>query len=78
MLNASDYIVLHLTGDTGSPISTLELGLFINSPKLHLSIDDSYIRKEVVEIHYSYFGIGQIYNDVTESIVAILDKIAAK
>ena len=78
MLNASDYIILHLTGDTGSPISTLELGLFINSPKLHLSIDDSYSRKEIVEIHYNYFGIGQIYERLEESIMAIQTDIQAK
>ncbi len=78
MLNAADYIILHLTGDTGSPISTFELGLFVADERLHLSIDDSYSRKEIIEIHYDFFGIGQIYDSPENSIDAIKTKDWAK
>ncbi len=62
MITLADYILLHLTGDSGSPISTLELGMFIDDPRLFLSISDDYIKKEVVQYHYNVFGIGQIYD----------------
>lgn len=75
MLAAADYIILHLSGDSGSPISTFELGVFIKDLRLYLSIDDSYSRKEVIEIHYNYFGIGQIYKNLKESIMAIQSNI---
>ncbi len=75
MLNAVDYIILHLAGDSGSPISTFELGLFVNDKRLHLSIDDSYVRKEIIEIHYDFFGVGQIHDTLEDSIDAIESKI---
>jgi len=68
MLNISDYILLYLTGPGPSPIATLELGLFINNPKLYLSINDSYSRKEIIEYHYNCFGIRQIFNTPEECI----------
>lgn len=71
MLNMADYILLHLTGDGASPISMLELGIFIKDPKLFLSIDDDYSRKEVVEYHYNNFGIQKIYNSPNECVDAI-------
>ena len=61
MLTLADYILLHLAGEGASPISTLELGMFIDDPRLYLSIDDEYTRKEIIEYHYNCFGIGQIY-----------------
>ncbi len=74
MLNAADYIVMHLTGDSGSPISTFELGLFVDDERMHLSIDEGYSRKEVVEIHYAFFGDGKFYDGPEASIDAIKSK----
>lgn len=71
MLNVADYILLHLIGEGGSPITTLELGMFINSPKLFVSIDDSYTRKEIVEIHYNAFGTGQMTSSPMHSVELI-------
>lgn len=71
MLNLADYILLHLAGDGASPISTLELGMFIKDPRLYLSISDEYSRKEIVEYHYNCFGIGQIYATPNQCIDAM-------
>ena len=37
-LSMVDYIILNFTGDTLSPVSLLELGIFINDPRLYLSV----------------------------------------
>lgn len=71
MISLSDYILLHLTGNTGSPISTLELGMFIDDPRLFLSINDDYVRKEVVLYHYNVFGIDQLYDNPNRCIDAM-------
>lgn len=71
MLNMADYILLHLTGDGASPISTLELGIFINDQRLFLSIDDSYSRKELVEYHYNSFGVQNSYSSPNQCVDAI-------
>lgn len=71
MISLADFVLLHLTGDSGSPISTLELGMFIDDPKLFLSINDDYVRKEVVQYHYNVFGIGQIYDDPNSCVDAM-------
>lgn len=71
MINISDYILMHLAGDGASPISTLELGMFITDPRLYLSISDEYSRKEIIEYHYNCFGIGQIYNTTNQCIDAM-------
>ena len=71
MISSADFILLHLVGDTGSPISTFELGLFVNDPRLYFSVDESYSRKEVIEYHYNYFGFRQIHNTPNESIDAM-------
>ena len=71
MISLADFILLYLTGDSGSPISTLELGMFIGDPRLFLSINDDYIRKEVVEYHYNVFGIGQLYDNPKSCVEAM-------
>jgi len=71
MIDSSDYVLLHLTGDTGSPISTFELGLYIRDTKLFFSVDDSYCRKEAIEYHYNYFGVRQQYSSPNDSIDAM-------
>jgi hypothetical protein len=74
MLAMVDYVVLHLTGETISPVSLLELGIFLTHPKLHLSIDDSYTRKHVVELYYTYYGCNEVYSSWINSISAISEK----
>ena len=59
MLEASDYILLHLAGGGGySPISLLELGMYMNDPKLWLSMDLDYPRRYAIEVHYRFTGKG--------------------
>ena len=71
MIDSADYILLHLIGDSGSPISTFELGLFITDLKLFFSVDDSYSRKETIEYHYNYFGVRQQYNSPNDCVDAM-------
>lgn len=71
LLKTVDYILMHLTGHSGSPISTLELGMFISDPRLYLSVDDSYSRKETILYHYHYFGHKIVYDSPMHSIQAI-------
>ena len=70
MLAMVDYIVLHLTGDTISPVSLLELGMFAGDPRLRLSVDDSYSRKQIVELYYTYYG-NMVYSSWLDSITEI-------
>lgn len=71
MLTMADFILLHLTGESGSPISTLELGMFIKDPRLFVSISDEYVKKEVVEYHYNCFGIREVYENPNSCIDAM-------
>ena len=77
-LSMVDYIILHLTGTTISPVSLLELGIFITNPKLFLSIDDSYTRKHVVELYYTYYGFNKVYSSWVETITEISKKHLTK
>lgn len=70
-LNMCDYILMHLVGEHGSPISTLELGLFMNHPNLYLSMSSAYSREEVIRIHCGYYSMTNIYETPLDSINAI-------
>lgn len=57
MLQNVDYILMHLAAEGGvSPISLLELGLYMRDKKLYLSMEDDYARKYVTSIHYALSG----------------------
>lgn len=71
MMNIADYIILHLTGDSVAPVSLLELGLFSASSKLFLSIDDTYVRKNIAELHYSCYGYNRISKNLQETVSLI-------
>lgn len=72
MLEMCDYILMHLCGGGGpSPISLLELGLYMKSDKLFLSIDQDYPKKYAVQVHYTYYTKKQIYDSLFDSIDAI-------
>ncbi len=69
MLQNSDFILMHLAAGGGlSPISLLELGLYMRSEKLYLSMDEDYPRKYVTSIHYALSGANVISNFPNESI----------
>lgn len=64
MLQNADFILMHLAAEGGvSPISLLELGLYMRDEKLYLSIEEDYPRKYVTSIHYALSGA----NLITES-----------
>lgn len=71
MMDAADYIILHLTGESVSPVSLLELGVFINSPKLFFSINDDYVRKNIALLYFSCYGYNRISKSPQESVVHI-------
>lgn len=71
MLTTADYIILHLTGDTVSPVSLLELGIFMNSPKMYVSADSSYKRKRIVELYMANFCDNKIDGSLVDSVTEI-------
>jgi len=72
MLETSDYILMHLAGGKGvSPVSLLELGLYMRSDKLFLSMDADYPRKYVVDVHYTHYTKRPIYDHAFKAISAI-------
>lgn len=71
MLDMSDYIILHLTGDTVSPVSLLELGIYMKSPNLYLSVDSSYTRKHIVELYVANYGKNKICKSLVDSVSII-------
>lgn len=71
MMNTADYIILHLTGNTISPVSLMELGIFMTTPKLYFSVNDDYIRKNIAELYFSCYG----YNKKSKSLQDSIDRI---
>ena len=71
MLSMADYIILHLTGDTVSPVSLLELGIFMKSPKLYVSVDSSYKRKRIVELYTANYCDNKIDGSLVDSVSEI-------
>lgn len=49
-LKAADLIAMYLHPGSQSPVSLLELGLYINSPKLIVCCPDGYFRKNNVKL----------------------------
>lgn len=71
MLSMVDYIILNFIGDTLSPISLLELGIFVNDSRLYLSVDSSYKRKQIVELYNTYYGCNKVFDNISDSVYAI-------
>lgn len=69
MLQSSDFILMHLAAGGGlSPISLLELGLYMRDEKLYLSMEEDYPRKYVTNIHYALSGANIITESPNDSI----------
>lgn len=68
MLTMADYIILHLTGESTSPVSLLELGIYMKNTNLYLSINPSYIKKNVVELYVANHGSNKICKSLAESV----------
>lgn len=71
MISVADYVILHLTGSSVSPVSLLELGLLSNDPRLFVSMDDSYVKNNIVKLYYSRYGQKNIYSSWFDSIECI-------
>jgi len=56
-LEKSDIILMYLEGNTKSPISLLELGLFAKSGKMNVVCDDEFWRKGNVDIVCDRYNI---------------------
>lgn len=68
-LQNADFILMHLVAGGGlSPISLLELGLYMRDEKLYLSIEEDYPRKYVTSIHYALSGANIMSNFPNESV----------
>lgn len=62
MISTADYILMHLSDSGLAPISLLELGLFMNSNRLYISMDEGYERYYSVMVHCNYFGNRNVFS----------------
>jgi len=72
-LEEADIIILYLQGNTYSPISLLELGLFARTKKIRLTCDDQFWRKGNVDIVCERYGI-QKYTCLDDIITTLNDQ----
>lgn len=70
----ADVILLFLEGNSKSPISMMELGLFANSGKLMVCCEDGFWRKGNVDIVCKRKGIEQ-YHTLDELSAAVIAKL---
>lgn len=61
-LENSDCIIMFIANNTKSPISLLELGLFAQSGKMKVVVEDGFWRKGNVDIVCERYGIEQFNN----------------
>lgn len=73
-LQKADIIFMYFAGNTKSPITLLELGLFARSKKVVVYCPDEFWRKGNVEIVCSRNNI-QLFSDIDEAIGCLMTKI---
>jgi hypothetical protein len=61
-LEKADIIIMYFVGNTKSPISLLELGLFAQSGKLKVVVEDEFWRKGNVDIVCEKYNIQRFKN----------------
>ena len=61
-LEKADYIIMFIANNTKSPISLLELGLFAQSGKMKVVVEDGFWRKGNVDIVCEKYGVEQFKN----------------
>lgn len=61
-LENADIIIMFFAGNTKSPISLLELGLFAHSEKLNVIVEDEFWRKGNIDIVCERYKIKQFKN----------------
>jgi len=66
-LNRSDYVFMYFSPETKSPISLLELGMFVNEKNMVVCCPDGFWRKGNVEIVCSRAGV-PVCNTLEEAI----------
>lgn len=70
-LDNVDYILMYFAAGTYSPISLLELGIYIHSNKLHVICEDGYRSKANVDIVCGIYHIPQ-YNSLADAVEGII------
>lgn len=73
-LQKADLIFMYFAGNTKSPITLLELGMFSSSNKLVIYCPDDFWRKGNVEIVCSRNNI-PIFSDIDEAIGCLMTKL---
>jgi len=76
-LQRCDIIIMNLVGNSKSPISLLELGLFASSGKLMVTCGLDFYRRGNVEIVCDRYDI-PLYSDLNELIKDLLYKVQIK
>jgi hypothetical protein len=70
-LEKATHIIMHFAGDSKSPISLLELGLFAKSSKLHVVCHPDFYRKGNVEVVCDNYKI-PMYDSLEEVVSKIM------
>lgn len=71
-LEASDAILMWFPKESESPISLLEFGLYLQSGKLLVGVEESFYRQRNIELTAEYYGV-----KVFHSLQHLVDRLAA-
>ncbi len=73
-LEKADAILMHFVPGSKSPVTLLELGLFVKDEKLVISCQDGYWRKGNIEVVTNKFGRA-LYGSLDQAINKVIDNI---
>ena len=77
-LEEADIIVMNILGTSKSPISLLELGIYINSGKLLVFCPERYYRYMNVDVICNKYDVRLIKSNELEYIIKELDRVLYK
>ena len=72
-LSKSSYIIMNILGNSKSPITLLELGLFHSNPGLYVFCPPEFYRYENVRVSCKKFGVKHFDDNSTENIKKLLN-----
>ena len=80
MMESADIIVLFLAGNSKSPISMMELGLFADSGKLMVCCEEGFWRKGNIDIVCQRKGINQYptFEALTAAVISTVKSLVKK
>lgn len=77
MMERADIIAMYLAGDSASPVSLLEMGMWLRSGKLIVGCEPTFHRHGNVALTCARFGV-PVVNGYTELLAAVKTKLPTK